>query len=80
MKNGFEVLRWLGSQPSLKRISVIILTASVRLEDVEQALDLGANAFLVKPTNLEGLVRMIRCLGDWIQINHFPPLNEAVKR
>jgi DNA-binding response OmpR family regulator len=52
----------------------------VRLEDVEQALDLGANAFLVKPTNLEGLVRMIRCLGDWIQINHFPPLNEAVKR
>jgi CheY-like chemotaxis protein len=80
MNNGFEVLRWLGSQPSLKRISVIILTASVRLEDVEQALDLGANAFLVKPTNLEGLVRMIRCLGDWIQINHFPPLNEAVKR
>jgi len=80
MKNGFDVLRWVGSQPSLKRISVIILTASVRLEDVEQALDLGANAFLVKPPNLEGLVRMVRCLGDWIQINHFPPLNESVMR
>jgi CheY-like chemotaxis protein len=80
MKNGFDVLRWVGSQPRLKRISVIILTASVRLEDVEQALDLGANAFLVKPTNLEGLVRMIRCLGDWIQINHLPPYHEAVMR
>ena len=79
MKNGFDVLDWLRSQqPAFKRISTIILTASMRPEDVERAFDLGANSYLVKPSTLEDLIAMIRCLSDWLQINHFPPLNEAV--
>src|SRR6266480_4246211 len=45
MKNGFDVLAWLRSQPpALKRISTIILTASVRSEDVQRAFDLEANS------------------------------------
>jgi CheY-like chemotaxis protein len=81
MKNGFDVLDWLRSKPLLlKRISTIILTASVRPEDVERAFDLGANSYLVKPTALEDLIAMIRCLRDWLQLNHFPPLNVHVKR
>jgi CheY-like chemotaxis protein len=81
MKNGFDVLEWLRSQPpTFKRISTIILTASMRSEDVERAFDLGANSYLVKPTALDDLIAMIRCLRDWLQINHFPPLNEYVKR
>ena len=81
MKNGFDVLDWLRSQPLLpKRISTIVLTASVRPEDVERAFDLGANSYLVKPSALEDLISMIRCLRDWLRINHFPPLNEHVKR
>ena len=79
MKNGFDVLDWLRSQrQAFKRISTIILTASMRAEDVERAFDLGANSYLVKPSTLEELIAMIRCLRDWLQINHFPPLNEAV--
>src|SRR5512138_1243862 len=50
MGNGFQVLEWLRAKPGLKRLTVIILTASLREEDVERAFDLGANAFLVKPT------------------------------
>jgi CheY-like chemotaxis protein len=81
MKNGFDVLDWLRSQrQAFKRISTIILTASMRAEDVERAFDLGANSYLVKPSTLEDLIAMIRCLRDWLQINHFPPLNEAVRR
>lgn len=79
-KNGFEVLEWVRSQPALKRLSVIILTASLRNEDVERAFDLGANAFLVKPATLDQLITMIRRLRDWLEINHFPPLNEVVRR
>ena len=79
-KNGFEVLTWVRTQPSLKNLSIIILTASVRMEDVQKAYDLGAHSFLVKPASLEKLVGMIRCLRDWLEINHFPPLNEVVKR
>ena len=80
MKNGFDVLSWVRTQPAFKRLSIIILTASSRPEDVERAFDLGANSYLVKPRELETLAAMIRCLRDWIQINHFPPLNDMVVR
>jgi CheY-like chemotaxis protein len=81
MKDGFAVLEWLRSQPLLpKRISTIVLTASLRLEDVERAFDLGASSYLVKPSTLQDLVAMIRCLRDWLRINHFPPLNEHVRK
>jgi CheY-like chemotaxis protein len=76
-KDGFDVLAWVRAQPGLKRLTVIILTASMRGEDVERAFDLGATSFLVKPSNLEALTAMMRCLYEWIQINQFPPLNEA---
>jgi len=74
MKDGFEVLAWVRSRPGLKRLAVIILTASKRSQDVERAFDLGATSFLVKPGTLEGLTAMMRSLGDWIQISNFPPL------
>ncbi|HLX69600.1 MAG TPA: response regulator, partial [Verrucomicrobiae bacterium] len=78
--NGFDVLAWVQTQPALKHLSIIILTASMRMEDVEESFDLGAHSFLVKPASMEKLVAMIRCLRDWLQFNHFPPLNESVRR
>ena len=56
------------------------IAAARREEDVEQAYDLGASSYLVKPSTMDALADMIRCLRDWIQINHFPPLNEMVTR
>lgn len=78
-KSGFDVLAWRRTQPGLRRLSVVILTASVREEDVERAFDLGANSFLVKPVKMADLISMIRTLHDWLQYNHFPPLNEHVR-
>jgi CheY-like chemotaxis protein len=75
MKNGFDVLTWVRTQTGLKRLSIVVLTASLRAEDIERAFDLGANSFLLKPSNLETLAAMIRCLRDWIRINHFPSLS-----
>jgi len=80
MKDGFDVLSWVRAQPALKRLSIIILTSSMRIEDVERAFDLGASSYLVKPSRIEALIDMIRCLHDWLEINHFPPLNEMVRR
>jgi CheY-like chemotaxis protein len=79
-KNGFDVLAWIRANPTCKRLTVIILTASMRMEDVERAFELGANSFLVKPTTVHGLVAMMRCLRDWLSYNHFPPLNVSVQR
>ena len=80
MKDGFDVLAWLRKQSGLKRLSIIVLTSSLRPKDVERAFELGAHSYLVKPVALEDLVAMIRCLRDWLKLNHFPPLNEHVKR
>jgi CheY-like chemotaxis protein len=74
-KNGFEVLAWVRAQPKLKRLAIIFLTASMRREDLERAFDLGATSFLVKPSNLETLAGMMRCLNQWIKINHFAALD-----
>ena len=79
MKNGFEVLTWVRAQPEFRRLSIIILTASRRPEDVERAFELGASSYLVKPSNMDALTAMVRGMRDWVQINHFPPLNDMVK-
>ena len=80
MMDGFGVLKWLRAQPGLKRLTVVILTASLREEDVERAFDLGANSFLVKPSSIEGLTTIARSLRDWLRYIHLPPLNAVVKR
>ena len=74
---GFDVLAWVRAQPVLRRLSIIILTASNRSEDVNRAFDLGATSFLVKPIELEALASMLRRLCDWAEINRFPAVHEA---
>jgi len=80
MLNGFAVLGWARTRPAFKRLSIIILTASARTEDVERAFDLGASSYLVKPSSLNALVALIRCLRDWLQINHFSVFSDAARR
>jgi len=73
-KNGFEVLEWIRQQPVLKRLRVYILSASSRPEDIERAYDLGANSYLVKPGNLDGLLTLARCLIGWLKLSHYVPV------
>ena len=47
-KNGFEVLKELKEDETTKDIPVIILTNLEGNNDVEKALSLGANTYLVK--------------------------------
>jgi len=75
-KNGFEILEWMRTQPTLKRIVVIILTASNRSADADRAYDLGANFYLTKPSKFDDLVKMTKCLHDWLKLIHFPSLNQ----
>ena len=58
-RNGFEVLAWIRAQPTMKNLTVYILSASMRQVDVEQALALGANWYLIKPSQLEGLMDLM---------------------
>ncbi len=77
MADGFEVLAWVRSQPLLKKMVLIVLTASMRMEDVDRAFELGANSFLVKPPAMNDLIGMMRTLRDWLMMNHFPTIPAA---
>lgn len=58
--DGLDVLRAIRDVPDLRSLSVEVLSASARANDVEKALELGANSYLVKPSRFEALVGMLR--------------------
>lgn len=64
---GLEVLAWIQGQPSLAHIPVVILTASVRQEDRQEAEKLGAVGYRTKPVDFLELVDIIRDVnGRWL--------------
>ncbi len=70
---GLEVLEWIRQQPELKRLVVIILSSSFFDKDIDRAYDLGVNAFLVKPTDLNTLADMCRAFQHfWLGYNRLP--------
>jgi CheY-like chemotaxis protein len=66
--NGFEVLEWVKQQPHLNAISIVVMSGSKNDADINKARDLGATAYLIKPTRFEDLVKMmetIKEVGPW---------------
>ncbi len=47
--NGFEVCRWIRSNPETRDTKVLMLTARGRESEMEKGLASGANAYLTKP-------------------------------
>ena len=70
-KNGFEVLEWIRQQPALKQLHVYVLSASSQAEDIRRCYNLGASTYLVKPSNLEGLMHQARSIIAWLKLSHF---------
>jgi len=69
-KSGHEVLEWLRQQSTLRRLPVVVLTASSESSDVNLAYDLGANSYLVKPVTFDSLVQMVKTLNlYWLILN-----------
>lgn len=76
--HGFEVLSWIRRQPKIKNTVVIIMTSSSEERDVAKAYELGANAFLVKPTSVDKLTNIVRSLEIfWLRHNKFGMLPPA---
>src|SRR5438552_2277910 len=73
-KDGFDVLRWVRQQTGLSALSVVVLTSSEDMRDVNVAYKLGANSFLVKPMDFENVVEMSKFLqGYWLKLNRSAP-------
>lgn len=68
-KDGREALREIKSDPELRRIPVVVLTTSKAEEDIYRTYDLGVNSFITKPVTFDGLVQIMRTLGQyWFEI------------
>ena len=68
--DGFDVLRWLKTQPDLVPLRVVVLTSSEDIRDVNKAYQLGANSFLVKPLDFHNTVAMAETIMDyWLRTN-----------
>ncbi len=75
---GLEVLRWIRQQAA-PALVVIVLTASGQDADIAAAYRLGANAYLVKPTDAREFERMAKALQDfWLTHNTLPQESEAI--
>lgn len=72
-KTGLEVLEWLRTTPSLKRLPVVMLTSSKEQIDVNRAYDLGVNSYLTKPVAFEALMEMVKRVNlCWVLLNEPP--------
>jgi len=59
--HGFEVLKQLKTDPETKKIPIIVLTNLEGIGDVEKAIELGANTYLIKAQySLEEVLEKIK--------------------
>ena len=73
VKDGFEVLKEIKSDPDLHQIPIIILTTSKDEEDVAITYNLGANSFIIKPVSFKKLVEIVETIGKyWFEIVKLP--------
>jgi DNA-binding response OmpR family regulator len=75
VKHGLEVLKWIRAQRATHNLIVLVLTSSIDVLDLHQAYSLGANSYLVKPSDpieLAGVVTAIKVY--WLSYNAPPPV------
>ena len=65
LRNGLEVLQWIRSVISLRRLVVIMFTSSRHPSDISRAYDLGVNSFISKPVSVGDRVEFARELKEW---------------
>jgi two-component system response regulator len=71
--DGLEVLRRMREDEHLKRVPVVILSSSREESDLARSWDLGVNAYVVKPVDVNQFFEAVRTLGQfWAVLNEAP--------
>jgi len=76
---GLDVLKWIRQQPELAPI-VLILSASSDLADISTAYHLGANGYLVKPSEARQLHDIVTSIKDFWLTHNTPPSQPNLER
>ncbi|MBU1057163.1 MAG: response regulator [Proteobacteria bacterium] len=70
---GREALQEILAHVDLRKIPVVVMTTSDAKEDSFRCYEIGANSYIVKPITYEGLVKVIRLLGQyWLEMVERP--------
>jgi CheY-like chemotaxis protein len=70
--DGFEFLRKIKSDSTLRKIPVVVVTASDDDVDVKKSFELGAAGYLVKPDSYEQFVEMVEIVNRYWTLNKTP--------
>jgi len=71
--DGLEVLQQLRDNEALRRIPVVMLTSSKEESDLARSCDLGVNAYVVKPVDVDQFFTAVKTLGQfWAVFNEAP--------
>lgn len=72
-KDGREVLAEIKKNEQLKRIPVVILTASHAERDILKAYDLNANCYITKPVDLDQFINVVKSIENfWLCVVMLP--------
>ena len=75
--SGFEVCEKIKSDPELKKIMILMVTALNELGDIERAVDAGTNDFLSKPVNR---VELLKRVENMLKLKGVTDENERLRQ
>lgn len=68
-KDGREVLKELKEHPELRNIPIIVFSTTNNEQEKRRCYELGANAYITKPTSFESLMETVATLRtDWVTV------------
>ncbi|GAA0693234.1 two-component system response regulator [Dyella sp. SG562] len=71
--DGLEVLTEMRADERLRRIPVVVLSSSREESDLARSWDLGVNAYVIKPVDVDQFFEAVRTLGQfWAVLNQAP--------
>ncbi len=71
--DGLEVLQHLRDDERWKRVPVVILSSSREESDLARSWNLGVNAYVLKPVDVDQFFRAVQTLGHfWAVLNQRP--------
>ena len=72
-KDGREVLAEVKADPNLRSVPVVVLTTSEAERDLIKSYDLHANAYVVKPIDLDRFIEIVQAIEHfWFSVVKLP--------
>ncbi len=77
--DGWQVLEQIKNNPTLRHLTVTVLSSSQHNEDVQRCYENGANSFIMKPVGMCQLFQIFEVLENyWFHIVTLPTNHETV--